>query len=284
MEGDHARECNKRALRHLFALFARYARGLFRASVVQRIRLWCARALSVLALATSAAYGGHPMLSEDTGTQGRGNTETELGYAWTHHQDDTSIFLFQPQFSYGASSTLDLIIQPSWTLVDQPGTARERGLGDTNLDIKWRFYGAAPWSLGVRAGFALPTAHGDLGLPHDKVSPHAILVLTGDFTPLTFTANLGYARVPDDSSARPNLYHFSAAATYAANERLFLVLDTAVDSDPDSRRATPPTVVLAGAIYTARPGLDLDVGYRNRVNTAVRERQWLLGITYRGAL
>jgi hypothetical protein len=79
--------------------------------------------LGAWVLAASAAYAGHPMLSEDTGTQGRGNTEIELGYAWSR-QDRTAIFLFQPQVSYGTSSTLDLIVQPSWSSVDQPGAAR----------------------------------------------------------------------------------------------------------------------------------------------------------------
>jgi hypothetical protein len=222
------------------------------------------------------------MLSEDTGTQGRGNAELELGYAWSR-ADATSVFLFQPQLSYGTSSTFDLIIQPSWTTVAAFGAPREKGLGDTNLDFKWRFYGAAPWSLGVRAGLEVPTAHSDLGLPAHKVAPHGLLVLTADFTPLTLDANLGYSRLPDYLGARADVFHFSAAATYAANERVFLVLDTSIDSNPDSRQATPPAVALLGVIYTARPGLDLDVGYRGRLNNAAPIRQWLLGITYRGA-
>lgn len=110
------------------------------------------------------------------------------------------------------------------------------------------------------------------------------MVLTADFAPLTFDANLGYSRVPESGGARPDLLHFSAAATYAANERLSFIVDTAIDSNPDSRRVTPPAVALAGLIYTARPGLDLDVGYRGGLNSAVPRRQWLLGITYRGAL
>lgn len=235
-----------------------------------------------MVIATSGAYAGHPMLSEDTGTQGRGNAELELGHAWSRDHG-ASIFLFQPQLSYGTSSKFDLIIQPSWTMVDAPDAGRERGLGDTNLDFKWRFYGAAPWSLGVRAGLEVPTAQSDLGLPAHKVSPHGLLVLTADFTPLTLDANLGYSRVPDYLGARPDLLHFSAAATYAANERLFFVLDMAVDSNPDSQQSLPPAVALLGLIYTARPGLDLDVGYRGRLNTAAPIRQWLLGITYRGA-
>ena len=231
-----------------------------------------------LALMAPLAHAGHPMLSEDTGTQGTGNAELELGYAWSRDHG-TSIFLFQPQLSYGLTPTFDLLLQPSWTSV-----AGEKGLGDTNLDFKWRFYGSAPWAWGVRAGLSLPTAYRDLGLPEHKVSPHALAVLTGDFNPLTVNANLGYSRDPDYLGERPNQFHFSAAATYAANERLFFVLDTAVDSNPDSRQSLPPAVALVGVIYTARPGLDVDVGYRGRLNTAAPIRQWLLGITYRGAL
>jgi hypothetical protein len=246
---------------------------------VQKTRSW----LAALLLATSRAHAGHPMLSEDTGTQGRHNAEFELGYAWTQ-QDGSSGFLLQPQLSYGTSATLDLIIQPSWTFVDSPGLPAQKGLGDTNLDFKWRFYGAAPWSMGVRAGLQVPTAHDDLGLPHHKVSPHALLVLTADFAPLSLDANLGYSRVPPDLGARANQVHFSAAATYAANERLFFIVDTAIDSSPDSTRNKPPAVALFGMIYTARPGLDVDIGYRGRLNCGAPLRQWLLGVTYRGAL
>jgi hypothetical protein len=112
---------------------------LFRASVVQKNRLRRGGSLAALAtaitIAPSAAYAGHPMLSEDTGTQGRGNAELELGYAWSRY-GATSLFLFQPQLSYGTSTTFDLIIQPSWTIVDTPDTGREKGFGDTNLDFK----------------------------------------------------------------------------------------------------------------------------------------------------
>src|SRR5262249_10202746 len=161
---------------------------LFRASVVRKPCWWPAAA--VMAAASSAVHAGHPMLSEDTGTQGTGNAELELGYAWSR-QDGTSIFLFQPQLSIGTSTTFDLIVHPSWLRVSTPGAGSEKGLGDTNVDFKWRFYGVAPWSLGVRAGLAVPTAHDDLGLPHNKVASHALLVVTGDFAPLTFDANLG---------------------------------------------------------------------------------------------
>jgi hypothetical protein len=42
--------------------------------------------------------------------------------------------------------------------------------------------------------------------------------------------------------------------------------------------------VLAGAVYTVRPGLDLDLGYQVGINAAVAAQTWLGGITYRFAL
>ncbi len=192
-------------------------------------------------------------------------------------------FLFQPQLSYGASASVDLIIQPSWTEARLAGGRREQGFGDTNLDAKWRFYGAAPWSLGIRAGLGVPTAYDDSGLPHDRISPHALMVLTADSTPFVFNANWGVAYAPGAPGRRSDLYHFSAAATFAHSERLFLVLDAAVDSNPDLGGAKSQAVALAGVIYTVRPGLDVDAGFRGRLNASGPVQQWLLGLTFRGA-
>ena len=223
------------------------------------------------------------MLSEDTGTQGRGNYELELGYDWSR-QDGDRVLLFQPQLSYGVSASVDVIAQPSWTWARSAGGAHSQGAGDSNLDAKWRFYGSAPWSLGFRAGVGIPTARDDSGLPHDRLSPHAILVLTADSAPFTFNANLGVTHAPGISGRRSDLYHFSAAATLARSERLFFVLDAAVDSNPDLDGVKSQAVALAGVIYTLRPGLDIDAGFRGRVNASGPVQQWLLGITFRGAL
>jgi hypothetical protein len=54
-------------------------------------------------------------------------------------------------------------------------------------------------------------------------------------------------------------------------------------SDPDAARNSYQVVALLGVIYTARPGLDLDIGYRGRVSADGPVHQWLLGITFRGA-
>ncbi len=221
------------------------------------------------------------MLSEDTGTQGTGNYELELGYDWSR-LDGLHSFLFQPQLSYGASPTLDLIIQPSFVR-NTGSVATVNGLGDTNVDFKWRFFGAAPLTLGVRAGLELPTAQDGLGLPPGHVGAHGILVATIDAAPWSIALNAGYGYSNFFPTARSDLYHVSAAAQYTVNEHLVLLIDTSADTDPDPSQPTWMGVALTGFIYTVRPGLDLDLGFRARLNTGAPAQQWLLGITYRGA-
>jgi len=242
----------------------------------------CSRGLATaIACACRVAFAGHPMLTEDTGTQGTGNAELELGYSWATDSGDRS-FLFQPQLSVGATPTLDLIVQPSWYSNDIGGDS-VRGAGDTNLDFKWRFLGHDPYSLAVRAGVTAATSQHDIGLPDGRVAEHVVLVGTYDAAPLTIDANLGYAHNPDVVDLRANLYHLSAAALFATSERLALVLDVDLDSNADATKASMPAVALVGAIYTWRPGLDVDVGYRAGLNSAAVARQWLLGITFRGS-
>jgi hypothetical protein len=239
--------------------------------------------LAGLLLRVPAVHAGHPMLSEDTGTQGARNFELELGYDWSR-LDGSSSFLFQPQLSVGTSASFDLIVQPSWLRDDDPMGTVTRGLGDTNLDFKWRFFGAAPLTLAIRAGLELPTAQRDLGLPGGHVGAHGLLVATIDVAPWTIDLNAGYSRVSYFPVARSDLMHFSAATLYSVNERLVLLIDASVDSDPDRTEPSAMGVALLGAIYTVHPGLDLDAGYRIRLDAGAPAQQWLIGVTYRGAL
>jgi len=96
--------------------------------------------------------------------------------------------------------------------------------------------------------------------------------------------NLGYARGPADLDRRGDLYHFSLALTLESGKRLIYIVDSSVDTNPDRAMGRGfSAITLIGAIYTIRPGLDVDAGFRGRLNGTGPARQWLLGITFRGA-
>ena len=239
--------------------------------------------LAVIALTLEpAAFAAHPLQTEDTGTQGAANVEIENGYSRARF-DATTLTVYQPQVSVGLATTLDAIVQPSFVWQRAPGQSTS-GFGDTNLDAKWRFYGSDPWSFAIRAGVLAPTSQKGLGLPHGDVSEHALLVATWDATPTTVHANLGLTRLPRAPGTRETVGHASAAIMQQINEKLILTADGEVDQDPDPSRKTWPGSLLAGVIWTARPGLDLDVGYQRSFGAPVLNRQWMAGLTYRFSL
>jgi hypothetical protein len=229
------------------------------------------------------AFAAHPLQTEDTGTQGAGNVEIESGLQRAQ-SSGSSAFVYQPQVSLGVAPTLDAIVQPSWVRLRAPGRGTSAGLGDTNLDAKWRFWGVDPWSLAVRAGVEAPTARRGLGLPHGELGEHALAVLTWDGSPTTIHANLGLAHAPAAADGRATLAHVSAAVMQTLDERLILTVDGELDQNPVLRRHVWPGALLAGAIWTARPGLDLDLGYQSSAHVVPATREWLAGITWRFGL
>ena len=239
-------------------------------------------AASLLAGTAPAAFAAHPLQTEDTGTQGAANVEIENGFSRARF-DSTTLTVYQPQVSVGLATTVDAIVQPSFVWQHAPGQSAS-GFGDTNIDAKWRFYGSDPISFAIRAGVLAPTSQKGLGLPHGDVSEHALLVATWDATPTTVHANLGFTHFPSGAGGRQNVAHVSAAVMQQVNERLILTADGELDQDPDPMRKTWPGALLGGVIWTARPGLDLDVGFQRSFNAQVVTRQWMAGLTYRFSL
>jgi hypothetical protein len=242
----------------------------------------CGVILSIVISRVPSAWGAHPLVTEDTATQGKGNVEWENGFGSTHLGPAYALD-YQPQISYGVLAGLDLILQPAWLLERETGAATIRGLGDTNVDAKWRFFGRAPWSMAVRAGLAVSTNEHHLGLPPGTTSEHALLVFTYDEAPLTVHFNGGFTRNPDVPGSSRNLGHFSAAVLWTFSESLILSGEVAADSNPGSRGPWGETA-LTGIIYTVRPGLDIDLGFQVGRTAQMSSREWLGGVTYRFAL
>ena len=236
-----------------------------------------------LSLAAPAARAAHPLQTEDTGTQGASNVEIENGLQRARF-DSTTLTTYQPQVSVGLATTVDAIVQPSLVWQHAPGQSSVSGRGDTNLDGKWRFWGSDPWSFAIRAGVLAPTSQHGLGLPHGDVSEHALLVATWDDSPTTVHANLGFTHLPRSAGGRENVAHVSAAVMQQIDERLILTADGEIDQDPDPSRKTWPAALLGGVIWTAKPGLDLDIGYQRSFNAQAVTRQWMAGLTYRFSL
>lgn len=242
--------------------------------------------ISALALATAApaSFAAHPLQTEDTGTQGAGNLEIENGLSHARFAS-TTLTMYQPQLSLGLATTLDAIVQPAYVWQHAP-QERASGLGDTNVDAKWRFWGSDPLSLAIRAGVALATNQHGFGLTHGTTSEHALLALTWDRSPTTVHVNVGATIVPRAaaSPARRAMTGVSAAAMQQIDEHLILTVDGSFAQSANPHESAWPGTLLAGAIWTVRPGLDLDLGWQRSVDDQPVARTWLAGLTLRFSL
>ena len=250
------------------------------------IAQFCSRLLPVFAL-SGAVHAAHPLISEDTATQGLGRFELEIGNAWTRDGTDR-LFELGPQLSFGVLPELDAILRPTW--LDQRttvsgDTSHARGAGDTAADLKWRFFQRDKLSLAVRAGVNVPTGDPDRGLGSGKPTYHGLLVASVDLAPLVVHSNLGYTRNRADPAERSDLYHASAAAVWTLNASWrVLLLELAADTNIDKTRSVWPAVARTGAIYTVKQGFDIDIGYQSRLNRAAPNEVLLVGLTARWGL
>ena len=240
-------------------------------------------ALPILLACAADAFAAHPLLTEDTATQGAGKSELELGNAWARDGGGRA-YEFGPQFSYGVLPNLDGIVRPTWIALRTAGdgATTARGAGDTAVGVKWRFYEAGAVSVATRAGIDAPTGDAARRLGAGKATYHVLAAVSVDAAPLALHSNLGYARARADAINRRDLFHASTAAVMSIDSGWqLLVYDIAVDTNPVRAQSTPPGIVRIGAIYTVRPGCDVDFGYQARLNHAAPARVLLAGLTLR---
>jgi hypothetical protein len=227
-----------------------------------------------------AVFAAHPMLTEDTGTQGTGKFELELGFAQAR-DGGTKALEFGPQLSYGVQDNVDLIARPTWLYVRGSGTdGTTQGFGDTGLDFKWRFPAQGSLTFGVRAGVDVPTGNSDKGLGNGKVSPHAILIATRVTEPWLLAANVDYVYDPLVGDRR-HLWGASMAAVYSTEGGWRFSAEVGTAANPDPSRTSWLTVARLGAIATVAPGFDVDAGYQARLTRAAPAEIVLAGVTLR---
>jgi hypothetical protein len=239
----------------------------------------------LLAFAT-AAHAAHPFITDDTNTQGTGKFELQLGSQYTRTDVDGVTFAdFQlaPQLSYGVVGPIDLIVRPTYSVnvVSGGASSRRSGWGDTNFEVKWRFWQQDAWSLGLRAGTSVPSGNFNRGLDAGRSTPRAFLIGGYSSEPIEVWANVGTIRNSDDPAARTWLGHISADVLWTVSEGLQLGLDLAADQNPLHASTQWPSVVLVGAIYTVGRGWGVDAGYQRGLNHSAPRDQVLVGATFR---
>jgi len=236
-------------------------------------------------------FAAHPLMIDDTGTQGKGGilVESNVNYMKDNEFRSTAVPL---ALTAGINETMDAGVEIPY-LVLRPSAATgqpQSGLSDVNFKFKHRFYerekadgehDQAELSLAYQVAFSLPSGREELGLGAGDTRWSAWLLGTAEMGSTEVSANLGY-----DSSGKALRrgdfvfdYAFSLGVT-AKYERpkpwepvVELVVIRLKGADGYDRIAT----ALAGIIFEPSERFSVDAGIRVGLNDRSEDYALLAG-------
>jgi hypothetical protein len=232
------------------------------------------------------ASAGHPLITDDTGTYGKGVFNTELFFEFERDKSDgvtTEVIELATVLSYGLAESVDLMLTIPYLHVrakEMGESVSENGLSDVAIELKWRFLEFDDLSFAVRPGITLPTGDEDRGLGTGKTTGSLFMIATKAFDPWALHANLGYTRNENKFDERTDLLHASIAAEVEVADGLLLVADTGIETNPEKGAGKHPIYALAGVIYALTDKTVVDLGIKFGLNEVAPDYALLAGISY----
>lgn len=244
-------------------------------------------------LLPGAGRAAHPLVSDDTGTQGDRRYAVEVGAGWATDRADGTLTQggsTAAVLSFGAAERVDLVlgVPAAWNRTRLGGALVDESAGasDATLELKWRLLDAGPFSLAVKPGLTLPTGDARRGLGAGSMGYALTLIASHVLGPATLHLNAGlchneHALVDDRGTMRHVTAHASVAAVVAVAPRVQVVANVGLQSPPTTDDPTWPAFALAGAIYAVGESVTVDAGVRTALNDADTDLALLAGASWR---
>lgn len=238
------------------------------------------------------SYAAHPLITDDTGTQGKGKFQLEInGETGYDKEKEEGVTIKETggevaaAFSYGALDNLDLVVglpyQWNKTKEDGDTVSDEDGISDMSFEAKWRFYDKDGLSLAVKPGITLPTGDDEKGLGTGKITYSLFFITTKEAEPWAFHLNIGYIRNENKSDEKQDIWHVSLASEMEAAKDLKLVANIGAEKNPDKTSSTDPAFILGGVIYSLTENIDIDFGVKFGLNKPETDLTLLAGTAIR---
>ncbi|MBI5410200.1 MAG: transporter [Nitrospirae bacterium] len=246
---------------------------------------------------TTHAFAAHPLITDDTGTQGKGKSQIEINGEYGYDKElaegvtvkETSVEA-AAALSYGITDNMDVVLglPYQWNKSKEDGEVGSDvdGISDMSLEMKWRLYEADGLSLALKPGLSLPTGNENKGLGNGRISYGLTFITTKEAGPWAFHLNLaithnGYKLEGDKDADRKDIWHASLASEVEAVENLKLVANIGTEKNPDKTSKTDPAFILGGVIYSMTENFDIDFGIKAGLNKPETDSTVLAGISRR---
>jgi hypothetical protein len=227
----------------------------------------------------SNGFAAHPLITDDTGTQGKGKFQVEVNSEFNYDREKEEGVTTKETggeigtiLSYGILDNIDIVvgIPFQWFRVKEDNDLttknKESGISDLSLEVKWRFYEKEGLSFALKPGIIFPTGN--------------------EIGPWTFHFNLGYMRneykLREDKEAnRKKIWHVSCASEVEVVKNLKLVGNIGMERNPEKTSRKHPAFILGGLIYSISENMDIDFGIKGGLNKPETDFTILSGIAFR---
>jgi len=229
----------------------------------------------------------HPLITDDTGTQGKGKFQIELNYEFDHEDTDgeeENIHDISTVVSFGIIDSVDVVVGlPYQFITTKEGgeKTREDGISDMTLEVKWRFFECEGLSLAAKPGLSIPTGDEDKDLGAGKVGGSFFLIATQELEPWTFHFNAGYGRNETTVDDETDLWHVSLATELEVCKWLKLVANVGAERNTDQEDDTPAAFILGGVVIPVTENIDLDFGVKGGLTEPESDYALLAGVAFR---
>ncbi len=248
--------------------------------------------LSAILVLSGLSWAAHPLITDDSGTLGKGKFQLELNGQYDSDKetvDGVSVKTTGAQLatslSYGIAENVDLVLSLpySWGRIeeDESTSFSEKGISDMVFETKWRFFEKEGYGLALKPGIRIPTGDHKKGLGSGEVGYQAFLIGSKEMSSWSFHANLGYAHNENKVAEQRNIWHASLATTWEALKNLKLVSNIGIERNPDDTAKNHPAFLIAGAIYSVAENIDLDCGVKYGLNSSETDWSLLAGMAIR---
>jgi hypothetical protein len=246
----------------------------------------------IVLLIACPSWAAHPLITDDTGTQGKGKFQLELNgqYDWDKEDiEDVSVKTTGGQalamLSYGIMENVDLIFSLPYLWgkaeANEITIYDEHGIGDAVLETKWRLFDKKGFSLALKPGISIPTGNDEKGLGAGRLGGHLFLIASQELGSWAFHGNLGYIRNENKVDERKDIWHASLAATWEVVKNLKLVANVGIERNPDEDANNDPTFLIGGIIYSMNENFDVDLGVKYGFSASETDLSLLAGVTFR---
>ena len=249
--------------------------------------------LCVMMLAPTTVWAMHPLIVQDTGTEGKGNFLLELTGDYLNDNSQKTM-KENAIMTGGAGEHLDLSLEVPYFMLDpSPVTDQSAsGIGDLRFKLKHQlFQNEVKQSMAYRIYADIPTGDAEKGLGKDHAFFGINLIDTQECHSNAFHLNVGYEARGKDMTHWHFTQNYALTFGLAAEHKLTDSFRLLTEIEGESRKEVDdatgaesysrPFTLLAGFVYDISTSWYVDLGARAGLNKYAEDYSVLVGTAWR---